>query len=197
MNESAMDALAVSSLAADSAGRAAQMLPMLDDLHLPDRLSQRMAARLPGPAARASMAPQLSYGRHEGPAAGDARQAAVLLLLFRAENRWWFPLTVRPDSLTSHAGQVSLPGGQVDPGESAEDAARRELGEELGVDPPDLRFLGRLTPLYVYASNFLVTPCIAATDHRPGFAPNPMEVANLCEGGSCAFPAISLAYASG
>jgi 8-oxo-dGTP pyrophosphatase MutT (NUDIX family) len=76
---------------------------------------------------------------------------------------------------------VSLPGGEIEPKETPEMAAVRELGEELGVVPPDLELAGRLSPIHVYASDFHVTTCIGTTGSRPEFIPNVAEVANLVE----------------
>src|SRR5436190_4149358 len=101
-----------------------------------DDLPLRLAAVLhAGPLSgsqRNRMSPELSYGRHAGPAPHTARHAAVVLLLFRRDGKWHLPLTERPDTLTRHAGQISLPGGVVDTGESSTEAALRELNEELG-----------------------------------------------------------------
>jgi 8-oxo-dGTP pyrophosphatase MutT (NUDIX family) len=144
-----------------------------------DKLAEQLALPLPGASARASMAPELSYGRHDGPPPWNVRLAAVILLVFPREQLWYLPLTRRPDTLAAHGGQVSLPGGEIDAAETVEEAAVRELDEELGVIPDDLRMLGRLTPIYIYASNFLVTPCVAGSDTLPRFRPNPDEVANL------------------
>ena len=153
-----------------------------DNTGLPDRLKRRLkSAGPPGPAARRPFAPQLSYGRHDAPPRSDARQAAVLLLLYRHDGRWHLPLTRRPESLSVHSGQVSLPGGEIETKETPEQAAVRELGEELGVVPPDLEMVGRLSPIHVYASNFHVIPCVATTGSRPKFIPNAAEVANLVE----------------
>jgi 8-oxo-dGTP pyrophosphatase MutT (NUDIX family) len=66
-------------------------------------------------------------------------------------------------------------------GESVEDTAVREFEEELGASPANFELCGRLTPMYIYASNFFVTPCVAIADRRPSFVPNPIEVANLLE----------------
>ena len=85
-------------------------------------------------------APELSYGRHFGPAPSTARPAAVIALLVRRAGRWHIPLTVRQAALGRHGGQISLPGGAVEPGESTAQAAERELAEELGVrEPVELR----------------------------------------------------------
>jgi len=108
------------------------------------------------------MSPELSYGRHRGPAPHTARSAAVVLLLFRRAGRWQLPLTERPVTLAHHAGQISLPGGAVDAGESSIDAALRELNEELGFEAPHL-VLGQLADCYVFASDFLVTPWLIAS----------------------------------
>lgn len=117
------------------------------------------------------MSPELSYGRHAGPAPHTARPASVILALFRRDGRWHLPLTERPDTLAHHAGQISLPGGAIDPGESSLDAGLREIHEELGFCSAHL-VLGRLADCYVFASDFLVTPWVIAsfepvTDWRP------------------------------
>ena len=151
------------------------------DKHLPDRLQRRLAAPLSGAHVRAQWAPQLCYGRHDGPPAWNARPAAILVLLNWDATAWRIPLTRRPETMSHHSGQISFPGGVVEEGETYEEAAVRELHEELGVVPPDLRMLGRLSSIYVFASNFVVVPCLATTFSNPQFVPNPHEVANLLQ----------------
>ncbi len=126
------------------------------------------------------MSPELSYGRHAGPAPYTARPAAVVLLLFRRARHWYLPLTERPDTLAHHAGQISLPGGSVDSGETSTNAALRELHEELGFDAP-VEVLGQLADCYVFASDFLVTPWVAATTADTNWLPNNREVQNVVE----------------
>src|SRR5687768_9711616 len=112
-------------------------------LDLPARLSQLLReGTLPGRAAQAKFEPQLSYGRHFGPAPDNARLAAVMILLFPDGEDWRLPLVLRPVSLTAHGGQIGLPGGAVDPGESSDQAALRELTEELGVGAEGVELLG-------------------------------------------------------
>lgn len=150
-------------------------------LALPARLAERLRQPLPGLARCAEFAPELCYGRHEGPPAHNAKHAAVLILLYQCGFDWRLPLILRPITMPSHAGQVSLPGGEIEEGESIEEAAIRECQEELGVSGKQTQLLGRLTATYVFASNFVVTPCVAWTRERPAFVPNPDEVANLLE----------------
>ena len=81
----------------------------------------------------------------------------------------------------AHAGQISFPGGMVEPGESTADAALRELDEELGVPPTSIEILGSLSPLYVFVSNFLVTPWVAVARTAIEFRPCVDEVAEVLE----------------
>jgi 8-oxo-dGTP pyrophosphatase MutT (NUDIX family) len=91
------------------------------------------------------------------------------------------PLTERPVTLAHHGGQISLPGGAVDLGESSMDAALRELNEELGFDAPFLK-VGRLADCYVFASDFLVTPwVIASFEPETRWRPHDREVQSVIE----------------
>lgn len=148
---------------------------------LPDALRQRLAAPTRPALCYRRFVPELTYGRHRGPAAPNAKPASVVVLFYPIRGRWHLPLTLRPISMTAHGGQVSLPGGGAEPGEAAWPCALRELHEELGVAPTGIRALGSLPPIYVYASNFLVRPLVAWIPQRPAFRPCPREVAELLE----------------
>jgi 8-oxo-dGTP pyrophosphatase MutT (NUDIX family) len=109
------------------------------------------------------------------------RDAAALVLLYPVSGEPHVLLTVRGGSLRHHTGQVALPGGAVDPGESFEAAAVREAVEEVGVVASDIEVLGRLTPLHIPVSGFLLHPVVAAADVRPRFTAAPGEVDRLLE----------------
>jgi len=146
-----------------------------------DALTQRLNSPPRRVAKRFRFAPQLSYGRHRGPAPPQSRAAAVVLLVYPRDGRWFIPFTLRPLTLSAHAGQVSLPGGTVDVGESAEICGLRELQEEIGVQAAQVSILGTLSPIYVHRSGFLVRPLVAVSLETPEFHPNPAEVEQLLE----------------
>lgn len=148
------------------------------DARLPELLTQRLRQPLPGRAAQERFEPEGSGGRHFSAAAG-ARNAAVVVLLYRSEGDWHLPLTLRPTTLPDHAGQISLPGGMIEPGETPYAAAIRELEEELGIAASGIEPLGMLSPLYVAVSNFAVTTWVATIDAPPQITPNPAEVAEV------------------
>ena len=94
------------------------------------------------------------------------------MLVYPHDGAWHLPLTLRGSTLRHHTGQVSLPGGRVDEGETFETAALRETFEEVGVDPGAVDVLGRLTPLHIPVSGHLLHPVVGvdggAADVRPG-----------------------------
>jgi len=84
-----------------------------------------------------------------------------MAVLFRREGALYIPFVARRADLPSHPGQVALPGGMVRDGETAWQAAAREVEEEIGVPSTDLLPLGASTPLYAAVTNFSVVPFVA------------------------------------
>jgi len=147
----------------------------------PDWLRGRMAQPLPGLEAQLHMAPNPRVGWDPLKFPDGARDGAALLLVYPHDDTLQFPLTVRGTGLRNHTGQVSLPGGRVDQGESYEDAALREAEEEIGVDPRAVQLLGRLTPLHIPVSGYILHPVIGFTSMRPAFQRAEWEVARIIE----------------
>jgi 8-oxo-dGTP pyrophosphatase MutT (NUDIX family) len=87
---------------------------------------------------------------------------------------------VRAEALR-HGGQVSLPGGVVDPGETFEQAALREAHEEVALPLDEVRVLGPLTPLDIPVSGFRLHPIVAVHPTHPRLTPSDMEVSRILE----------------
>ena len=95
---------------------------------------------------------------------GEGGRASAVLILFgpNSEGGEDVVLTERSHSMRSHAGQVSLPGGAIDPVDSGPvSAALREAQEEVGLDPAGVEVVAELPALYLPPSNFVVTPVLA------------------------------------
>ncbi len=148
---------------------------------LESRLRLALAGPLPGADAQRRLAPTPRPGWRQGRAPDELRRAGALLLLFPIGRRVHLLLTVRSSDLPNHAGQVSLPGGAVEAGESIEEAALREANEETGVDPASVRLLGRLTPLHIPVSGYVLHPVVGVSDVRPAYRPAAREVERLAE----------------
>ena len=146
-----------------------------------DALRARLAAPLPGLEAQLTMAPRPRPGWDPTVVPPGLRDAAGLVLVYPHDGAWHVPLTERGAGLRHHTGQVSLPGGRVDPGETFEAAALRETFEEVGVDPAEVELLGRLTPLHIPVSGHLLHPIVGVSLARPRFTPAEVEVARLIE----------------
>jgi 8-oxo-dGTP pyrophosphatase MutT (NUDIX family) len=145
------------------------------------RLRTALLAPLPGARAQDRLSPR---PRRVWPEAFDPatiRHAACLLLLFPRDDNAQLVLTLRANTLGRHGGQVSLPGGAIEPGESFEQAALREAHEEIGLAPSVVQTLGALTPLDIPVSGFRLHPIVAATADRPAWRAADGEVARILE----------------
>lgn len=110
---------------------------------------------------------------------GVGRRAAVVLLVIAdSQGRAAVVVTRRAAKLRQHGGQFALPGGKLDPGESVEIAALRELEEEVGVRIGDDAILGLMDD-YVTRSGFVITPVVAWGDAEAELRPDPGEVAEV------------------
>ncbi|MFC5500015.1 NUDIX hydrolase [Caenimonas terrae] len=87
-------------------------------------------------------------------------------------------LTRRAQGLRNHGGQWALPGGRIEPGESAEQAALREMAEEVGLLLDPAAVLGRLDD-FSSRSGFVITPVVVWAGSARKLAPNPSEVASI------------------
>ncbi len=145
-----------------------------------ERISHYLLDSFCSREARRRASPDLGYGRHNGPATTGARNAAVMIALFRRDNVWHTTLTVRNPRMNVHAGQVCFPGGAQDAGESLRRCAERECDEELGPHQGRRIFMGELEPIFVFASNHRMVPMVYYYD-PPCYQPQPAEVAQVLE----------------
>ena len=158
------------------------------------RLERRLAEPLPGLPAQLLMAPKPR--RMRPPPGIDLDRpipAAVVALIFPAGKgeltvagpaRLGEPclvLTQRTAHVAAHKGEICLPGGTIEPEESALDAALRETEEEIGIRRADVRVIGRLTPVVIPVSGYRIEPFVAATERHPDFRAHAHEVDSLIE----------------
>jgi 8-oxo-dGTP pyrophosphatase MutT (NUDIX family) len=144
------------------------------------RIRDGLKGPLPGAPAQDLLTPipRREWPQHWNPA--RTRHAAGLLLLFPIDQRAHIVLTLRSDAVR-HGGQVSMPGGVVEPGETFEQAALREAHEEVGLASQDVEILGALTPIDIPVSGFRLHPILAAAARRPALLPADAEVARILE----------------
>ncbi len=144
-------------------------------------LEKRIQEPMPGNLAHKLMQPRLANGsriqiKHPNP----PKESAVMILLYKKEDKPYFPLIQRPKYEGVHSGQIGLPGGKKESSDSSLiDTALREMEEEIGVMKNKVDIFGHLTPFYVSASNYNVLPVIGRVDHEPPFIPDHREVEEI------------------
>jgi 8-oxo-dGTP pyrophosphatase MutT (NUDIX family) len=154
----------------------------------PERVSQvipRPAEWEPGPSVPWAPLPPSAAdlaanapptGRPLAPAFPGARSSAVLIALVDGHQGPEVLLTKRSMGLRHHKGEISFPGGRMDPGETPLDTALREAHEEVGLDPAVVAPRGELQHLNTIVSRSYIVPIVATLDERPHLAPASPEV---------------------
>lgn len=109
-----------------------------------------------------------------------SRDAAVLIAIRDWSGRPEILFTERPDHLEKHAGEISFPGGKIEPADpSPRHTALRESHEEVGIEPAEVEVVGALPPVGTFVTSFRIQPFVGllSKDARP--MPNPDEVAAI------------------
>jgi 8-oxo-dGTP pyrophosphatase MutT (NUDIX family) len=104
------------------------------------------------------------------------RNSAVLVAAFEEDGEARVVLTRRSDTLRRHRGEVALPGGRLDEGETPLEAAPREADEEVGLDPRLVSPAGWLSPIVTFASSSIIRPYVGVLEARPALRAQPDEV---------------------
>jgi 8-oxo-dGTP pyrophosphatase MutT (NUDIX family) len=110
------------------------------------------------------------------PSFPDARVSAVLIALVDGADGAEVLLTRRSMEMRNHRGEISFPGGRLDPGETPVQTALREAHEEVGLDPSAPTVVGELAHLNTIVSRSYIVPIVSVLDHRPELEPRTGEV---------------------
>lgn len=94
------------------------------------------------------------------------RAAAVLALAGRIDGEAAFGLTLRQPHLDVHPGQISFPGGHIEPGETPLEAALRESEEEIGLSSESVQVVGHLHPIETLTTGYTVWPVVGIVPNR-------------------------------
>ena len=144
-------------------------------------LERKLKEPLPGKEAHLIMAPQPVDQRRFDPKLPEHhRKSGVLLLFYPDSEHIFFPLIKRPNYPGVHGGQISLPGGKMEPEDfNVVQTALREAEEEIGVEKDQITVLGQMTDLYIPTSNFLVSPVVGFQTVVPRMTPEEKEVQRI------------------
>lgn len=120
--------------------------------------------------------PRELVGVADAPVRPATKRSAVLVALFERDGETEVILTRRSFALRNHRGEVALPGGRSDPGESALVTALREAHEEVDLDPNEVTPVGWLSPIVSFASESVIWPVVGTLRNQPTLVADPTEV---------------------
>lgn len=135
-----------------------------------------LLGNLPGATSHKKMLPPNRVLKVAPNKKSTLKQSSVLLLLFIENDELTACLIKRPAHMKYHAGQIALPGGRIEKGETAVETALRETYEEIGIQPDEFEILGSLSEFYVEVSRFQIQPFVGWLHKKPEFKINPNEV---------------------
>ena len=157
-----------------------------------EKLQQKLAGELPGIKSWERMAVKSQKGESieseslqkyskwlSKEKMDSMKKAAVLIGFFKRNEDWYFPLIKRPMHEKNHPGQIAFPGGAMEQNEQLETTALREAFEEVGIIPENVEIIGKLTPLPVPVSEYLIYPFVGIIEKEPDWNINKNEVEEL------------------
>jgi mutator protein MutT len=134
-----------------------------------ENIKKALSQTLPGSTSHRKMLPVNRELVANSDEQTRLKYSSVLLLLYPENNELNVCLIKRPAHMKHHAGQIALPGGRVEKGETALETALRETEEEIGISPQEIEILGTLSELYVQVSRFQIHPFVGWLNTKPEF----------------------------
>lgn len=141
-----------------------------------EKIAHLLDGNLPGPAAHYKLLPPGRILKATPEDKSRVKNSSVLLLLYNDNDVLKILLIKRPAHMKHHAGQIALPGGRIEDGESASETALRETYEEIGIEANKIEILGYLSEFYVEVSCFQIHPVVGWLNEKPELKINPDEV---------------------
>lgn len=144
-----------------------------------NNLKDELNKELPGEKAQLKMAPAIrDYFKPNI----KSRDAGVLILLYPKNENIHIAFIQRTEYDGPHSGQISFPGGKSEKSDNnIVETALRESYEEIGIIPERVKVIGKLTPLHIPVSNFMVYPIIGIHKETPNFKEDSNEVEKILE----------------
>lgn len=144
-----------------------------------EKLRVELASDLPGELAHSMMMPTVRDDNMRMPAGLPPPMKSAVLVLFYPDEHGHinFPLIQRPTYNGAHSAQVSFPGGKEESTDkNLTHTALREAQEEVGIIPEKVEIIGKMTDLFIWVSNYMVTPVVGFVNEEPPFQKDDQEV---------------------
>ena len=147
------------------------------------KISDNIDKQLPGFSAHKKLQPYLASAKSINiPANPFAKKSAVMVLLFPKDEKINVIYIERPANTGVHSKQISFPGGGREKNDKNYiQTAIRETYEEIGIESSKIHIVGKLSKLYVAASNYLIQPIVGYINEQPQYITSRAEVENIIE----------------